>query len=174
MVFPLPLRLAPMSDPVENSARIAAGSVICNLTMERGDEALVGEVREFGLGKFGEGAREGGFVGALLRLLPAAERAQGGVATKRMREWAGRSVAEDTLGNESVGDGAAICAGPAIPSFAGKIAVERNHGAGCDEECVAVADLTAHRFQAREEFGLQDAGEVRKGIGKVRLPLFNA
>jgi len=109
-------------------------------------------VREFRLGKFGEGAGEGGFVRELLRLLPAAEGAQGGVVTKRMQELAGMSVAEDTLGNESAGNGEAIFAGPAIPSSAGKIAGERNHGAGCDEECVAVADLTEHRFQAREEF----------------------
>lgn len=156
-----------------NGCRVARDVSDQLVGMKRGDETLMGEVGEFGLGEFGEGAREGGFVGQLMGLGPAAKTAKTFVGAQSVEELAGGPITEDSFGEERPGDGQTVFAGPAIPAAAGEIASERHHGAGSDEERVAVADWSDCRFQMREEFLLQQMGELRYGIGKGNLHVFN-
>jgi len=136
--------------------------------MERGDEGLVGELGEFGGGEFGEGAGEGGLVGELMGVGPATEGAQGSIRAEGVEELAGVGKAVDAFGDKGAAlcdirpRGEAVLAGAAVPAAAGEIAGERDHGAGGDEERLAIVDLAEDGFEAGEEFVLEKMGELRK------------
>ena len=65
--------------------------------MGRADEGFMGGGRELGVGEFGEGAGEGGFVRELAGVIPAAQLAQAMVGFERFEELAGVSQAVDAF-----------------------------------------------------------------------------
>ena len=122
-----------------------------------------------GVGEFGEGAGEGGFVRELAGVIPAAQLAQTMVGFESFEELAGVSQAVDAFGQEGTGDGEAVFAGATRPAALGEQGAERDHGADGDEKGGAVADGADGGGEEREELLLEDVGELGELLGESAL-----
>jgi len=129
--------------------------------MGRADEGFMGGGRELGVGEFGEGAGEGGFVRELAGVIPAAQLAQTMVGFEGFEELAGVSQAVDAFGQEGTGDGEAVFAGATRPAALREQGAERDHGAD--------ADGADGGGEEREELLLEDVGELGELLGEGEL-----